>query len=55
MITLEAMHHGKKVDSMSFTERSSKEGRELTGKEMTEWKEKIKKQFDNVEFDLYFD
>ena len=44
MITLEATQHGKKVSSMSFTERSSKEGRELTSKEMKEWEEKMEKQ-----------
>ena len=55
MITLEAIQHGKKVSSMSFTERSSKDGRELTGKEMREWKEKIKKQFDKVDFECYLD
>lgn len=43
MLTLEATQHGKKVASMSFTERTSKEGREQTGKEMKEWEEQTKK------------
>lgn len=55
MLTLEATQNGKKVSSMSFTERTSKEGREITAREMKEWEEKTKKEFDNVEFALYFD
>ena len=55
MLTLEATQNGKRVESMSFTERISKEGREITAREMKEWEEKMKKKFDGVEFSLYFD
>lgn len=56
MLTIESKLDGKKLDSMSFTERSSKEGRELTAKEMKEWqREQSAKHGQSVEFEFFFD